>query len=136
MILGSLDKDFLNFPSLVTDFVLLENPQLNVNNTNGLFRGGFKKGCAKRTVCAKNSLKLLTLIRESGKNPKRGNVTERVFRKIQEKSSVVSFCICSCASKFFSGNRARWRSQKIGIYFCSAWDISPHIKICHFKLVS
>ena len=71
----------------------------------------------------------LTLIRESWKkDPKRGTITERVLRKKNPERSIASFCICSHVLEFFSGKRAS--------RYMRARHISPHIGICHFKLLS
>ena len=59
------------------------------------------------------------------KNPKRGTVTERVLRKKNPERSIASFCICSHVLEFFSGKRARWRSQKMAYIFVQH-GIFPH----------
>ena len=61
-----------------------------------------------------------------GKNPKCGTVTERVLREKNPERSVASFCICSHVLEFFSGKRARWRSQKMAYIFVQN-GIFPHI---------
>ena len=77
----------------------------------------------------------LTLIRESWKkNPKRGTVTERVFRKKIHSAALHHLYMFLCFG-FFPGNRARSRSQKWHIFF-SARHIPSHIGICHLKFAA
>ena len=102
MISGSLDKDFLNFSSLVTVFDLLKNPQLNDNKTKGLFRGGFRKGCAKRTVCAKNPLNPYPRTLE-----KISKTRDRHRVRIPEKEALHHFSYVPMLRNCFPGKRAR-----------------------------
>ena len=59
----------------------------------------------------------------------------RVFCGKNPERSIKSICICFCAVDFFRKSRSVM-VPKNGIYFSSAPHISPHIGICHLKLVS
>ena len=70
---------------------------------------------------------LLTLIRESWKKIQNAGPSPSAFRGKKSRAQRCIICQCSCGLEFFSGKRARWRSQKMAYIFVQR-GISPIIR--------
>ena len=77
---------------------------------------------------------LLTIIRESWKNPKLVTVTERVLRKHPEQT-IPSICICFCALNFRSEIALGDGSKNSRIRIKCFWFISISLTLSAYKTV-